>query len=174
MKVKDDTYTIKSTVFSQYGGVTQEVFKLLNDLFSEKVTNYCEENHPREYMTLFNNIEKKMKHVQSNTDVKIRVPRVCLEVIKKSHLHQDVSFVGDKMKIEYKLFKDYYNNFIKCRLQVVENFLAKESVAGIGVLFLAGDFIENVFVEALRGQYPEHIICVASDPNEVILRGALL
>ncbi|VDI14601.1 Hypothetical predicted protein [Mytilus galloprovincialis] len=184
MKVEDDTYTRKTTVFSQYEGVTQAVLNFISDLFGKKVTNHCQKIHPLEYMTLFYNVKMEMKCVKPKTDIKMCIPRVWFEVFDdfrtlsdahlQYHLQQDVDCKGEERKIKYELFWTYYNNFIQCRLKVIDHILAKESVAGIGVLFLAGDYIEQVFVDALKQQYPEHTILVESVPDEVILMGALM
>ncbi|XP_063412948.1 uncharacterized protein LOC134695601 [Mytilus trossulus] len=184
MKVEDDTYTMKTTIFSQYEGVIQEVSNFISDLFGTKVSKHCQKNHPLEYMTLFYSVKKEMKCVQPKTDIKICIPRVWFDIFEdlttlsdahmKSHLHQDVDCEGDEMKLKYELFWAFCDNFIQCRLQVIDHILATESVAGIGVLFLAGDFIEPVFVDALKRQYPKHTILVARDPDKVILEGALM
>lgn len=184
MKVEDDTYTMNTTVFRQYEGVNQAVSNFISDLFGTKVSKRCKKNHLVEYMTLVYNVKKEMKCVQPKTDIQICIPRVLFGVFKdlstlsdahmKSHLQQVVVCEGEEMKIKYELFWTFCDNFIQCRLQVIDHILATESVAGIGVLFLAGDFIEPVFVDALKRQYPKRTILVARDPDKVILEGALI
>lgn len=187
MKVEDCTsYTMLNTVFSQYGGVSQEVLNFTNRLFSEKVTKFCKENHPLPYIELLFQIEQKMKSFQPNTDVRIRIPptwfviyehisrRTLSEAIENSSMKSFVKLVADKIKISHKLFRTFYDSFIQKRLPVIKKILAKESVSGISVIFLSGDFIDNVFVDALKQQYPKQTVCVADDPNVVVLKGALM
>ncbi|XP_052077344.1 uncharacterized protein LOC127715351 [Mytilus californianus] len=184
MEVKQHTYTMKTTVFSQYGGISEDLFGLFTCLFTKEVTQHLKKKHPFDYMKPLHNFQLQLEHIQGDEKVKIRIPwkwfdrykhtkgTSIIKAIKKSTFSSDVEFVSDKVKISNELFKEKFVNLTTYRYQVLAKIL-DESVSEIGVLYIVGEHIDNMFVNDLKKRYPNFTI-FAEDPKDVILKGAIM
>lgn len=183
MEVKGQIYTMKTTVFSQYGGISGDLFGFFTSLFTREVTQRLKKEHPFEYVKPLHNFQLQLKHIQGDQKVKILIPSIWFtlykeikdttiqDAIQKSTYSSDVQFSHDKVKISNELFKKKFINITQNRYKLIANII-DESVSDISVLYLVGEHIDNMFVNDLRERYPHYTI-LAKDPKKAILKGAV-
>ncbi|CAG2209927.1 unnamed protein product [Mytilus edulis] len=177
---------ILDTIFTNDESAKQEFIRFLTRLFGGDVLKYLRDYHPLEYSELLHNFEKKLKYFESDKVVTVRVPPKWYDAYKEftgdtltNSLNQTtfrdaVSFQNDKIRISPELFRKFYTNATEFTIEMVEKTLAKQSALGIGVVFIAGDHVDQVFVKTLTERYPAHRIIVSKNPELVVLKGAVL
>ncbi|XP_063416317.1 uncharacterized protein LOC134697962 [Mytilus trossulus] len=186
MEVKRLTYNMKTTVFSQYGGISGDLFGFFTSLFTREVTQRLKKEHPFEYVKPLHDFQLQLEHIQGDQKVKIRIPSIWFKLykeikdttiqdaIKKSTYSSHVQFSHDKVRISNELFKKKFINITQNRYKLIANIIhvIDESVSDISVLYLVGEHIDNMLVNDLRERYPNYTIH-AIDPKKAILHGAL-
>lgn len=93
--------------------------------------------------------------------------------INQTAFKKSVSFQNDKIRMSPELFRKFNENATEFTTEMVEKTLAKHSASGIGILFIAGDHVDDMFVNKLKKQYPSHRIIVSKNPELVVLKGAV-
>ncbi|CAG2209925.1 unnamed protein product [Mytilus edulis] len=94
--------------------------------------------------------------------------------INQTAFKESVEFQNDKIRMSPELFRKFNENATEFTTEMVEKTLAKHSASGIGILFIAGDHVDDMFVNKLKKQYPSHRIIVSKNPELVVLKGAVL
>lgn len=183
MEVTRHCYTVKTTILSQYGGISGDLMRFLTSLFTKKVTQRLKRNHRFEYMKPLYDFQKQLEHFQGDKKIKIRIPPIWFDLykdikgttikdaIKKSTFSSNVEFSSDKLKISNELFKKKFVNITQNRYKLLANIM-DESVPDISVLYLVGEHIDDMFVNDLRIRYPNYTI-LAEDPKNAIFNGAI-
>ncbi|CAC5360366.1 unnamed protein product [Mytilus coruscus] len=181
MTIKGQTYAIETTVFRQYGSISEEFFAFLTRVFTDRVTQYVKGNHPHQYTKTFRNFQVQLKNVRRDENVNFVIPYIWFqkfnslygtaisESIERHDLSSDISITKHTAKISYNKFQQ----FIQHRYQKVATILTTESVSDVKVLFLVGDNIDNMFVTNLREKHPNYTI-YSEDPKSALLKGALV
>lgn len=186
VEVNEKKTNMLETIFSTDESAKQEFIRFLTRLFGGDVLKYLRDYHPLEYSELLHNFEKKLKYFESDKVVTVRVPPkwydaykkftgdILTNVISQTTFRDAVSFQNDKIRISPELFRKFYENATEFTIEMVEKTLAKQSALGIGVVFIAGDHVDQVFVKTLKERYPAHRIIVSKNPELVVLKGAVL
>ncbi|XP_063416321.1 uncharacterized protein LOC134697967 [Mytilus trossulus] len=129
---------------------------------------------------------EKLKYFESDKVVTVRVPPkwydayrkftgdILTNAINQTTFREAVTFQNDKIRISPELFRKFYENATEFTIEMVEKTLAKQSALGIGVVFIAGDHVDHVFVKTLKERYPAHRIIVSKNPELVVMKGAVL
>lgn len=186
VEVNEKKTLILDTIFNTDESAKQEFIRFLTRLFGGDVLKYLRDYHPLEYSELLHNFEKKLKYFESDKLVTVRVPPKWYDAYREftgdtltNSLNQTtfrdaVSFQNDKIRISPEFFRKFYTNATEFTIEMVEKTLAKQSALGIGVVFIAGDHVDRVFVNTLKERYPAHRIIVSKNPELVVLKGAVL
>ncbi|CAC5383006.1 unnamed protein product [Mytilus coruscus] len=186
VEVNEKTTNIIEKIFNTNESAKQEFIRFLKRLFGGDVLTYLKDYHPLEYAEFLDNFEKKLKYFESDKIVTVRVPPRWYDAyeeftgdtltnsINQTSFKEAVAFQNDKIRISPELFRKFNENATEFTTKIVEKTLAKHSASGIGILFIAGDHVDHVFVNTLRKQYPSHRIIVSKNPELVVLKGAVL
>lgn len=186
VEVKEGKTQIHETVFRTVQSAKEEFIKFLTNLFGEDVMKYLVENYQSEYNEVLYNFDRKLKFFESNEVVTIRIPPQWYEAfeivtgdtltnaINQTVLTSAVSLQNDKIRIRSDFFRIFYENSTKIAIQMVQTTLSTESALGIGIVFVAGDHVDRVFVNTLKELYPAYRIIVPKYPELAVLKGTVL
>ncbi|XP_076071881.1 heat shock 70 kDa protein 12A-like isoform X2 [Mytilus galloprovincialis] len=186
IEVNEKTINIIEKIFNTNESAKQEFIRFLKRLFGGDVFKFLKDYHPLEYSEFLDNFEKKLKYFESDKKVTVRVPPrwydayeertgdTLTNTINQTAFKESVEFKNDKIRMSPELFRKFNENATEFTTEMVEKTLAKHSASGIGILFIAGDHVDDMFVNKLKKQYPSHRIIVSKNPELVVLKGAVL
>ncbi|XP_076070821.1 heat shock 70 kDa protein 12A-like [Mytilus galloprovincialis] len=184
--VNETKTKILETIFNTNESAKDEFLKFLTRLFGGDVLTFLREYHPLDYSELLYNFEKKMRYFQSDKVVTVRVPPgwydaykeftgdTLTNTINQTTFSEAVTFQNDKIRISPEFFRKFYENATQCIMEEVETTLEKQPALEIGIVFVAGDHVDRVFVNTLKERYPALRVIVSINPELVVLKGSVL
>lgn len=164
---------------------------MFENIFGKPLLNTMKREHPLVYLELLREFETvKMTIIPTKTGkINIKVPFPTLDALCKTHLQKDVtstvlestysssiSIRGDKMRIEEKLFKSFFDTTIKCILEMLQEMIERIGFFRIVTsIILVGSFSECSLVqETIRKTFSTRNVIVPEDSGLAVLKGAVI
>ncbi|CAC5426221.1 unnamed protein product [Mytilus coruscus] len=178
-----------------YGGntVNAEFFKFLTKLLGGPVIIEIRTKHPSEYFDLMTNFEHKKTSLsildpsEDKAMVTLRVPYIWLQVFKEINEEslqealQNTMYNGrvvihsDKLRINTKLFRTFFDFSINNVLRIFEDLFQKPEIANIKTVLAVGGYSESpVLIGSIKEKFPNLTVIVPKDPGLAVLKGAVL
>lgn len=174
-----------------WGGtrVDKEFFKFLEKVFGKGVLEVLMEEHMEDYLDLCANFEmkKRITPADLNNMVTITLPSAVGEVIEakygttikeaiqKSPYNDKLILKGNKLRIGYDVFKDFFHYAISETVKKVSQVLSHRDVKGCAKILMVGGFSNSLLLqESMREKFPKHEVVIPLDAELSIIKGAVI
>ncbi|XP_053399848.1 heat shock 70 kDa protein 12A-like [Mercenaria mercenaria] len=174
-----------------WGGtkVDQAFRRFLEKLFGSKVMKrFAEECHIDDFdLSMEFEVKKRKISFESITQITMRIPanlmvlykeiekRTIDDVLKKNGFEDKVAIKGDKMRIDVKIFREFFTESIESIIAHVGDILQSPRSSDASTILMVGGFSESPLVqETIRRAFPEKTLVIPHDAGTAVLKGAVM
>ncbi|KAL5012615.1 hypothetical protein ScPMuIL_011166 [Solemya velum] len=174
-----------------WGGtkVDSEFDMLLTKLVSAKIIkDFCTQ-HKSDSLDLQREMETKKRTITSDSidKVTVKIPvqltdafekqsgETIASVIEQTRYAKKLNWVGDKMRMEAKVFLDLFENCKNNIVGQIKEIMAEPEVKGVSTILMVGGFSEcQVIQDAIRKAFPDKKIIIPDQAGLAVLKGAVI
>ncbi|XP_062591250.1 heat shock 70 kDa protein 12A-like isoform X3 [Saccostrea cucullata] len=183
--------TIYKVCGGDWGGtnVDERFLHFISDLLGPEVIETLKNECRSEYLEFLRTFEfkKRTMDVDSSSRVLLKVPVGFMDVllenygttlqdkIKTSQHKGAVSLVGDKLIIEYSLFKSFFQNSVDDIISHIRGIFDAKCYRNLTGVVMVGGFADSTIVNfAIKKAFPEMKFIIPLDAGLAVVKGAVL
>jgi len=163
--------------------------QMLIKLFSNPILKQFQNRFMDDYLDIFRDFEIKKRDLKPAGDSKItiRVPitlkqlfedeteEFIQEAIDQSSYKGQMTFTGDKLRIDPSVFRHMFDSPIENIVEHVSGLLRDPSTRGTTSILMVGGFSESVMLQtAIKNTFPQMTVIVPEGAGLVVLKGAVI
>ncbi|KAK3578318.1 hypothetical protein CHS0354_004228 [Potamilus streckersoni] len=142
-----------------------------------------------DYLDMFRDFEVKKRDIVPDNDnkVTIRLPSSLREIfedesgedlrtaILQTRYANEMSFTGDKLRINASVIKRLFSNAIESTVSHVKELMKERTVHGLSSILMVGGFSESKMLQhAIRSNFPNVKVIIPHEAGLVVLKGAVV
>lgn len=167
----------------------EEFYKLLVKIIGAPAWEKFREENTSDYLDLQRELETKKRTIkpESTGRITIKVPvtiaqtyeEECGETIKEaiaeSNYKDKIQWIGDKMRIDAIVFKDFFKLCKDKIVSHIHDLLRKPEVQGTNIFLMVGGFSESIMMQdAISEALPNGKVIIPEEAGLCILKGAVI
>ncbi|XP_061169450.1 heat shock 70 kDa protein 12B-like [Saccostrea echinata] len=168
-----------------WGGIFVDAqFKeMLEEIVSKPIFEAFRMKYTGDYIDLFRFFERKKRANPMSKRVHMLVPLSFLDIsgedikdlTKAQGFEKDVTWKRDKIFIEHKNYKEFYNHVIDKIVFKVEEILVSKEAKGTDVILMVGGFSESDLLQKrIRESFPACKVIIPPECGLAVLKGAVI
>lgn len=183
---------LKHATGNDCGGTSVDghFFQILTQIIGGPLIKIFQEEDPEGYLDLFREFEvvKRTIHTSKTGKVNFSIPFVSLNEKCKTHLGEtlpevflaspfkdDISFRGDKMRIDVELMKNIFKPSIDNITSLIQSVLDSDALIDVSQILLVGGFSECLLIQdAIKTKFPNKKVIIPEEAGLSVLKGAVL
>ncbi|CAC5404260.1 unnamed protein product [Mytilus coruscus] len=183
---------LKHATGNDCGGTSVDgyFFQILTQIIGGPTIKIFQNEDPEGYLDLFREFEvvKRTIHPSKTGKVNLSIPYVSLNEKCKTHLGEalpdvlalspfkdNISFRGDKMRIDMELMKNIFKPTIDSIISLMQSVLESDGLIDVLQILLVGGFSECVLIQdAIKMKFPNKRVIIPEGAGLSVLKGAVL